>query len=109
MHNAVQAGLMIDVESRANPWYLNHLATQKLLDNPAFLAYLSYLQYFSQPEYTKYLTYPGPTLKALQLLQQEKFRQDILSPETVARMIEENLKAITGSTAGAAADGSIRT
>jgi hypothetical protein len=48
--------LTIDVKSRANPWYLNHLATQKLLDNPTFLAYLSYLQYFSQPEYTKYLT-----------------------------------------------------
>ena len=53
--------------------------------------------------------YPGPTLKALQLLQQEKFRQDILSPETVARMVEENLKAIAGSTIAAGANGSIRT
>ncbi|KAI9774384.1 MAG: suppressor of hpr1 [Geoglossum simile] len=84
------------VQCLGNPWYLNHLATQKLFDNPAFVAYLSYLQYFSQPEYTKYLMYPGPTLKALQLLQQEKFRQDILSPETVARMIEANLRAVAG-------------
>jgi mediator of RNA polymerase II transcription subunit 31 len=72
-------------------WYLNHLATQKLLQDPSFVAYLNYLQYFSKPEYTKYLTYPGPTLKALQLLQQERFRKDILSPETVGRMVEEVL------------------
>ena len=44
-----------NLRSRGNPWYLNHLATQKLFDNPAFVAYLSYLQYFSQPEYAKYL------------------------------------------------------
>ncbi|KAH0542881.1 suppressor of hpr1 [Glutinoglossum americanum] len=98
-----RSGLKTDVKGRANPWYLNHLATQKLLDNPTFLTYLSYLQYFSQPRYTKYLTYPGPTLKALQLLQQEKFRQDILSPEIVARMVEENRKAIAGSAVAVAA------
>ncbi|KZF22182.1 SOH1-domain-containing protein [Xylona heveae TC161] len=81
------------VQCLANPWYLNHLATQKLLDNPSFIAYLSYLQYFSEPKYTKYLTYPGPTLRALQLLQQESFRRDILSPETVARLIEGGVSA----------------
>jgi mediator of RNA polymerase II transcription subunit 31 len=53
--------------------------------------------------------YPGPTLKALQLLQQEKFRQDILSPETVARMIEANLKAVAGSSVAADANASIHT
>jgi len=81
------------VQCLANPWYLNHLATQKLLDDPSFVAYLKYLQYFNEPKYTKYLTYPGPTLKALQLLQQEKFRQDILSPETVGRLIEGGVTA----------------
>ncbi|KAI9775236.1 MAG: hypothetical protein M1839_001354 [Geoglossum umbratile] len=107
--NSVGLENTTDLRDRGNPWYLNHLATQKLLDNPAFLAYLSYLQYFSQPEYTKYLLYPGPTLKALQLLQQEKFRQDILSPETVARMVEANLKAVTGSSVAAEANASIHT
>jgi hypothetical protein len=48
--------------------------------------------------------YPGPTLKALQLLQQEKFRQDILSPDTVNRMTEEDMRAIVGSTIGAGAN-----
>ena len=76
------------VQSLANPSYLNHLASQKLLYNPDFIAYLDYLQYFSHPEYIKYLLYPGPTLKALELLQQERFRQDILSPDTVAKLAE---------------------
>jgi mediator of RNA polymerase II transcription subunit 31 len=78
----------IKLTSRANPWYLNHLATQKFLEKPEFLNYLAYLQYFAQPEYSKYLSYPGQTLRALQLLQQEKFREEIISPETVARLME---------------------
>jgi mediator of RNA polymerase II transcription subunit 31 len=81
------------VQCLANPWYLNHLATQKLLDKPEFVAYLDYLQYFKEPKYTQYLSYPGSTLRALQLLQQEAFRKEILMPETVARMIEEGVKA----------------
>jgi len=85
------------VQCLANPLYLNYLATQKLFDNPSFVAYLSYLRYFSKPEYTKFLTYPGPTLKALQLLQQEKFRQDILSPATVNKIVEEDLRSVVGS------------
>lgn len=87
------------VQCLANPWYLNHLATQKLLQDPSFVAYLNYLQYFSKPEYTKYLTYPGPTLKALQLLQQERFSKDILSPETVGRMVEGGVIATLGDAA----------
>ena len=41
---------------------------------------------------SKFLNYPGPTLKNLELLQQEKFRTDILSPDTVARLFEEGVK-----------------
>ncbi|MCJ1301501.1 suppressor of hpr1 [Hypocenomyce scalaris] len=84
------------VQSLSNPHYLNHLASTKLLQNPQFIAYLSYLQYFTQPEYTKYLTYPGPTLKALELLQQERFRADVLSPETVGRLVEAGVMASLG-------------
>ena len=76
------------VQSLGNPYYLNHLASQKLLQDPSFIAYLRYLLYFTKPEYTKYILYPGPTLRALELLQHERFRQDILSPETVAKMAE---------------------
>ena len=41
-----------------------------------------------RPEYTKHLLYPGPTLKALELLQQERFREEMLSPEIMGRLIE---------------------
>lgn len=81
------------VQALGNPLYLNHLASRKLLSNPAFVAYLDYLQYWSRPPYLKYLTYPGPTLKSLELLQQEKFRQDIISPDLVERMRVEGMKA----------------
>lgn len=81
------------VQSLANPQYLNHLASQKLFTQPAFVAYLSYLQYWSRPPYLKYLTYPGPTLKHLELLQQERFRHDIMSPDLANRLIENGMKA----------------
>ncbi|KAI9883678.1 MAG: hypothetical protein M1823_004560 [Watsoniomyces obsoletus] len=81
------------VQCLANPWYLNHLAVQKLLDEPSFVAYLDYLRYFTQPEYTKFLTYPAPTLKALELLQEEAFRRDILSPDTASRLMAEGMQA----------------
>lgn len=80
------------VQSLASPLYLNHLAAQKYFENPAFVAYLSYLQYWSHPPYLKYLTYPGPTLKHLELLQQERFRQDILNPEIAGMLAEEAMK-----------------
>ncbi|WQF82803.1 Putative mediator complex, subunit Med31, mediator of RNA polymerase II, subunit Med31 superfamily [Colletotrichum destructivum] len=81
------------VQSLANPLYLNHLATQKLLTRPEFIAYLAYLQYWTRPPYLKYLMYPGPTLKHLELLQQEQFRLDIISPDLVQRLIDEGMKA----------------
>jgi len=81
------------VQSLSSPFYLNHLASQKYFENPAFVAYLKYLQYFAQPPYLKYLAYPGPTLKNLELLQQEKFRADILSPDVVAKLVDEMIRA----------------
>ncbi|KAI4103867.1 MAG: hypothetical protein L6R37_003592 [Teloschistes peruensis] len=81
------------VQALANPYYLNHLASQNWLQDSSFIKYLKYLQYFNKPEYIKYLSYPGPTLKALELLQQEKFRQDILGPDVVARLAEETVLA----------------
>ena len=81
------------VTALSSPLYLNHLASLKLLSQPAFVAYLAYLQYWSRPEYIKYLAYPGPTLKALELLQEERFRTEILSPEIVGRMMREGVEA----------------
>ncbi|KAF4552179.1 Mediator of RNA polymerase II transcription subunit 31-like protein [Elsinoe fawcettii] len=84
------------VQALSNPMYLGHLASLKWFDNPEFVAYLKYLQYFKEPKYIKHLSYPGPTLRALELLQQERFRRDILIPETVNRMWEEGLTASEG-------------
>jgi mediator of RNA polymerase II transcription subunit 31 len=84
------------VQCLENPLYLQHLASQKLFDDPAFVAYLDYLRYFQRPEYITFLLYPGPTLDALELVQNEQFRKDILSPEIVARMIEAGVRASVG-------------
>lgn len=81
------------VQSLAHPQYLGHLASQKYLEDPAFIAYLAYLQYWSQPPYSKFLSYPGPTLKHLELLQQERFRKEILSPALAMQLMEEEIKA----------------
>lgn len=96
----------------ANPHYLLHLATLTtsssdtsdpsgpslpLLAHPPFVAYLAYLQYFSTAPYLKYLTYPGPTLKNLELLQNERFRRDILSPDVVGQLVIEGVGAVAGS------------
>lgn len=40
-------------------------------------------------------SYPGPTLRVLELLQQERFRKEILIPEVVDRMIREGFAAST--------------
>ncbi|KAK4634972.1 Mediator of RNA polymerase II transcription subunit 31 [Fulvia fulva] len=81
------------VQMLANPHYLSHLATQKLLDNEEFIAYLDYLQYFRQPKYLRYLQYPTPTLRALELLQEESFRKAILIPGVVEQMNTEGFQA----------------
>lgn len=85
------------MQSLSNPLYLNHLAVEKLLDDASFVAYLKYLRYFKEPQYLKYLQYPGPTLRALELLQQEAFRRDILAPATVDAMIREGFEAATAT------------
>lgn len=76
----------------SSPLYLNYLASLKLLQDPCFIAYLTYLQYWTRPEYIKYLSYPGPTLRSLELLQQERFRTDVLSPDVVNALAREGVE-----------------
>ncbi|TPX17079.1 uncharacterized protein E0L32_003197 [Thyridium curvatum] len=80
------------VQALGNPLYVNYLATQKFFTQPAFVAYLEYLQYWKHPPYSKYLTYPGPALKMLELLQQERFRQDAISPDVMNRLMQDWLR-----------------
>ena len=91
----------------SHPGYLQHLAlTYPHLLNPPtsntsiaqpeqksdsdaakFARYLSYLySYWRTPEYSKYLTYPGATLRNLELLQHEQFRQDLIRPDIIAML-----------------------
>ena len=76
------------VQSLSNPYYLNYLAEKKYLDDPAFVKYLEYLQYWAKPQYAKYLSYPIVTLRALEMLQEERFRKDILSPAVAATLAQ---------------------
>lgn len=98
------------VSSLANPYYLSHLAVTypSLLgisraddndddsasapDAQAFAAYLAYLySYWKTPEYSQFLTHPGPTLRALQLLQEDRFRRDIILPQVIEGLAGTNL------------------
>ncbi|KAL6240753.1 Mediator of RNA polymerase II transcription subunit 31 [Rhinocladiella similis] len=90
----------------SNPLYLQYLAVNHphLLNKPAashnnadlensdaarFARYLKYLsEYWRKPEYAKYLTHPGATLRNLDLLQQEQFRKDIIRPDVIAKLFE---------------------
>ena len=96
------------VLSLSNPYYLSHLALAypHLLNPPAsdpasasaasldsdasrFAAYLAYLySYWRTPQYSKYLSHPGAVLRSLELLQQERFRKDIIKPDVIARLLE---------------------
>ncbi|KAF2767070.1 SOH1-domain-containing protein [Teratosphaeria nubilosa] len=68
------------VQALGNPYYLHNLADSKVLYQPEFVEYIKYLRYWSSPEYIKYLSFPGPALKALDLLQEEQFRKDMINP-----------------------------
>ncbi|KAJ5135044.1 uncharacterized protein N7515_004322 [Penicillium bovifimosum] len=97
------------VSSLANPYYLSHLAVTypNLLgishddddesaspDAQAFAAYLAYLySYWKTPEYSQFLTHPGPTLRALRLLQEDKFRRDIILPQVIEGLAGINVPA----------------
>ncbi|ETI28309.1 hypothetical protein G647_00758 [Cladophialophora carrionii CBS 160.54] len=96
------------VLSLSNPQYLQYLALfhPHLLNKPAttrevaeaddsdadrFARYLKYLySYWRTPQYAQYLTHPGSTLRNLELLQQEQFRRDLIKPDVIARLFENN-------------------
>ena len=104
------------VLSLANPYYLSHLASvyPHLLNPPAsdltgtftapsdsdasrFAAYLAYLySYWRTPQYSKYLSHPGAVLRSLELLQQERFRKEIIRPDVIARLLEGGTNETNG-------------
>ncbi|RMY79663.1 hypothetical protein D0861_08674 [Hortaea werneckii] len=87
------------VQALSNPLYVHYLATQKVFEDEAFVRYLAYLQYFRLPQYLRFLQYPGPTLRMLDLLQQDQFRRDAISPALIDDLVRTGFEA---STAGLA-------
>lgn len=50
---------------------------------------------FTPHQTNKCLRYPGPTLKALDLVQQEQFRKDILRPDVVENLTNAWMSTFT--------------
>jgi mediator of RNA polymerase II transcription subunit 31 len=107
------------VLSLSNPYYLSHLALvyPHLLNPPAsgpttttpppdsdasrFAAYLAYLYaYWRTPQYSKYLSHPGAVLRSLELLQQDRFRKDIIRPDVIARLLDGGVNEMNSQSTG---------
>lgn len=65
----------------ASPHYLNWLAQNDLLNDPALVSFLNYLQYWLRPEYSTFIIYPH-SLFFLELLQSSEFRKSLASTAT---------------------------
>lgn len=48
------------VQSLANPFYLQSLAQQNILDQPAFVNFLEYLLYWKEKDYARFIQYALP-------------------------------------------------
>ena len=111
------------VLSLSNPYYLSHLAltypnllippkepnssfeppsssasaSEPESDATKFASYLAYLyNYWRKPEYARFLTHPGATLRNLELLQQEQFRRDIIRPDVIEKLLAAGTDANAG-------------
>ncbi|OGM44523.1 mediator of RNA polymerase II transcription subunit 31 [Aspergillus bombycis] len=68
-------------------------------DAQAFAAYLAYLySYWKTPDYAQFLTHPGATLRALRLLQEDRFRRDIIRPQVIEGLAGTNINEAGGAT-----------
>ncbi|EKM80785.1 hypothetical protein AGABI1DRAFT_112518 [Agaricus bisporus var. burnettii JB137-S8] len=64
------------VQSLANPFYLQSLAQQNILEQPAFINFLEYLLYWREKDYARFIHYPH-ALHHLELLQHARFRSEM--------------------------------
>ncbi|KIY71103.1 SOH1-domain-containing protein [Cylindrobasidium torrendii FP15055 ss-10] len=76
------------VQSLANPYYLNSLAQQSILEQPAFVHYLEYLQYWREKDYARFIHYPQ-ALHHLELLQQESFRDSLKKDQWLTEILQQ--------------------
>ncbi|KAI6044660.1 SOH1-domain-containing protein [Pisolithus marmoratus] len=73
------------VQSLANPYYLQSLAQQNILDQPAFINFIEYLQYWREKDYARFIHYPH-ALHHLELLRHARFRAEIKKDEWRERL-----------------------
>ncbi|KAH8827958.1 SOH1-domain-containing protein [Flagelloscypha sp. PMI_526] len=76
------------VQALANPFYLQSLAAQNILDEPAFINYIKYLQYFKEKDYVRFIHYPH-ALHYLELLQHEEFRAMLKKDEAFREFLHQ--------------------
>ncbi len=86
------------VQALANPYYLQSLAQQNILSQPAFINYLEYLLYWKEKDYARFILYVSRSctllvlswftrrsyphaLHHLELLQNAQFRAEIAKDE----------------------------
>ena len=86
---------LIDVEfiqNLSNPKYLSYLAQNKYFQDSSFMEYLKYLRYFKEPEYTCHLIFPTCLTFLDELIENARFRHELLSPAFI-----EHIHAQQGS------------
>lgn len=71
------------VQNLGNIRYLHFLAQTKKFDDPAFMNFLRYLRYWKQPEYMQYLVFPQCLAFLDALIDNPKFRNELLIPQFV--------------------------
>ena len=68
------------VQNLSNPKYLSYLAQNKYFQDAGFMKYLEYLRYFKDPKYLRHLLFPTCLRFLDELIDNSKFRQELLSP-----------------------------
>ena len=68
------------VQNLSNPKYLSYLAQNKYFQDASFMKYLEYLRYFKDPQYLRHLLFPTCLCFLDALIDNSKFRQELLSP-----------------------------
>ena len=68
------------IQNLSNPKYLSYLAQNKYFQDESFMKFLTYLRYFKDPKYLRHLLFPTCLSFLDALIDNSKFRQELLSP-----------------------------
>jgi mediator of RNA polymerase II transcription subunit 31 len=68
------------VQNLSNAKYLSYVVQNKYFQDPSFMVFLRYLRYFKEPEYLRHLIFPACLAFLDALIDNPRFRQELLSP-----------------------------